>query len=107
MEDIVNGQPTYSVENFFIIRSPLLPLNKFNDLFNFDIDNDESVNEWINQIKNNSKICEAIFISSPSLYFSLLNWRPELKRKKKKNIILSLIQYLIRMSTRQIGRAHV
>ncbi|GAB1786768.1 lantibiotic dehydratase [Priestia aryabhattai] len=100
MEDIVNGQPTYSVENFFIIRSPLLPLNKFNDLFNFDIDNDESVNEWINQIKNNSKICEAIFISSPSLYFSLLNWRPELKRKKKKNIILSLIQYLIRMSTR-------
>ncbi|HHW39229.1 MAG TPA: lantibiotic dehydratase [Bacillales bacterium] len=90
----------YITEDFFIVRSHLLSLETYNELFNYQIENDKSVENWIKGVINNPIICEAIFVSSPSLYNSLMKWNINMKSKKRKQIIVALTQYLIRLSTR-------
>ncbi|MBB2483419.1 lantibiotic dehydratase [Bacillus sp. APMAM] len=93
-------EKSFLLEDFFIVRSHLLPNDYFEDFFNFDLNDYESINNWIEEIKSNSLICEAIFTASPSLYNSLMKWDKNNKEKKLKQIVISLSQYLIRLTTR-------
>lgn len=88
----------YKLFTNYILRTPLYPVS---DLFAFykEIENNESV---FKEKFSNNLIQEAIFLSSPPLYFSLKNWldgnlSDPKKIEKLKN---SLTKYLTRMSSR-------
>lgn len=85
--------------NFFMVRSPILPMDFYKRLFLDDM----SMESIITKIKRLSKdpfFQEAVFISSNSLYNSLRNWENITDNKKEKQILHSFCKYLIRMSTR-------
>jgi hypothetical protein len=88
----------YKLFTNYILRTPLYPIS---DLFTFynEIENNESA---IKDKFSNNLIQEAIFLSSPALYFSLKNWlEGNLNEPKKvEKLKNSLTKYLTRMSSR-------
>ncbi|WP_144510537.1 lantibiotic dehydratase [Bacillus sp. FJAT-22090] len=94
---------TFQPLNFFMVRSPLLSLNFYHNLFSDSSDNPLDYSKVVSNIKNfstTSFIQEAILVSSGSLYNSIANWESITDPKRDKKIIHSLNRYLIRMSTR-------
>jgi len=74
----------YSVENFFVLRSPLFPFSKV-------------FVESINEILQNVKLREAIFISSPNLTSELEKLEVvSITEKDREKIIQSAMRYWLR-----------
>lgn len=84
---------TNKIFSEFVCRIPSLPYNKFKDLSNYNN---------LRILFSNREFQRAIYIASPVLYDKLLTLLvdKDLKPKKEKKIIDSLVRYLIRMSTR-------
>ncbi|MGG1329662.1 lantibiotic dehydratase [Bacillus tropicus] len=94
---------TFDPLSFFMVRSPLLPMDFYNDIFNSSKEELLSLEETISQIKKLAKdpfVQEAIFVSSNSLYASMIDWENIDDEKRSNQILQSLNKYLIRMSTR-------
>ncbi|WP_035653004.1 lantibiotic dehydratase family protein [Flavobacterium sp. ASV13] len=88
----------YKLFTKYILRTPLYPIS---DLFAFYNDIEENESAFKKKF-NNTLIQEALFISSPSLYFTLKQWLDgELVDPKKiEKLKNSLTKYLTRMSSR-------
>ncbi|MDA1668148.1 lantibiotic dehydratase [Bacillus cereus] len=94
---------TFKTMNFFMVRSPLLPMEFYKKTFDNSTEESVQMEESVSQIKKLAKdplIQEAIFVSSSSLYESIVNWENITDKKRNKQILNSFIKYLIRMSTR-------
>jgi len=89
---------TFTPLDYYLIRTPTLPLDYFNKIINRL--KEEDIDEWVRTVINDSVIREAIFVSSPSLFMSLDEWDSITKQKRKTQIAHALNNYLIRMSTR-------
>lgn len=95
---MIKTKNPYQSFNKFVIRSPLLSLNFYKELTNENVID----NEQLKKICNDSKIREAIFLASPSLYFELEKWLNEELTNKKEidKLTSSILKYLSRMSSR-------
>ncbi|MEK4282788.1 lantibiotic dehydratase family protein [Cytobacillus sp. FSL R5-0377] len=100
----LNFSSSFSVGNFFMLRSPLFPLQSFIELnkkLNSLHDNELLfIDDLIIELKNNRIFMESILISSKNLYKALINFNSETNKKKKKQIFSSVIKYINRISTR-------
>lgn len=88
-----------NAKNFYLLRTPLLPLNfleQFNGLPH------ESLPEKLKVIFADPYLQEAIYIASPELFTEFRKWlQGDLTDEKDINkLALSLFRYLLRMSTR-------
>lgn len=92
------SQINYSFFSSFIIRTPSYPINFYLELT--DAENIES--NTIIEILKDEKIREAIFLASPDFYDEICKWTASADHhtKKANKIKLSILKYLIRMSTR-------
>lgn len=82
----------------YLLRTPLLSID-----FLFDLTREKDVlNDKLFKAFENPVIKEAIFLASRQLYQSLNNWTSgkELDAKKEKQLRISFLKYLTRMSTR-------
>ncbi|MEN8908333.1 MAG: lantibiotic dehydratase [Clostridiales bacterium] len=93
----------FTTLNFFMIRTPILPLEFF-DIICF---NDEKTDKFSNdlygkimQLSKNKAIREAIAVASLSLLKSIDKINFEKNPKKKEQTVINFVKYLIRMSTR-------
>jgi len=88
----------YSLNNEFVVRKPLFPVNHFFKLFaGSEIKDEDLVKELENPV-----FWEAIYLGSPSLIKEILKWKDgKIENKKKRSKIKnSIIKYLIRSATR-------
>ncbi len=88
-----NYNPYKNFSNF-VLRTPLLPLNFYEEL----MANDLTTNQQIKKKFKNIIVQEAIFLASPSLYKEALKWANENKDNEK--LKYSLLKYIARMSSR-------
>ncbi|EJP85542.1 lantibiotic dehydratase [Bacillus cereus] len=100
---IIKSTNLFEPLNFFMVRSPMLSLNFYKDLF--ENTNGEKVELEQMMKKLETKISdpiiqEAIFVSSSSLYNSIIDLNHISNKKRREQIIHSVNKYLIRMSTR-------
>ncbi|MBO9732521.1 MAG: lantibiotic dehydratase [Chitinophaga sp.] len=86
-------------ENFYVVRTPLLPVDTITKLQH--ITND-TLADTIKAIFRDEYLQEAIYIASPELYMELQKWWQGTSVNEKDNYKLasSLYRYLLRMSTR-------
>ncbi|WPC44135.1 lantibiotic dehydratase [Clostridium sp. JS66] len=89
----------FETKDFFMLRTPILPVNMYNYLFDESLSTDEMENKLF-ELAENSIIKEAIAVSSLSLSESLVSMNEGISEKKKKKILSSLLKYFIRMTTR-------
>lgn len=96
---------SFDIKDQFIIRTPILSLKEFTNIFH-EVKDDYNENNIlfdsgniIFDYLNWTNYWEAIIISSPSLYKSFQNYN-NLKLKNKKQVIKSVINYFIRMTSR-------
>ncbi|MEZ7497832.1 lantibiotic dehydratase family protein [Flavobacterium sp. Arc3] len=88
----------YSFFSSFIIRTPLYPIDFYSNLTNgLSIESDA-----IKEVLKETQVNEALFLASPELYSEIQKWMTHKDRPidKEKKIKLSVLKYLIRMSTR-------
>ncbi len=78
----------------FVLRTPLLPLNYFEELTSKELITDAQ----IKNVFNNPVISEAIFLASPSLHEEALKWVKGDKKDDK--LKYALLKYISRMSSR-------
>ncbi|MBJ8031169.1 lantibiotic dehydratase [Bacillus pseudomycoides] len=94
----------FECQDFFMLRTPLLPINKYLEVFNpdgkSDVEKLENINKKIVKLIEDPLIREAIAVASPSLCKSLPHIQEEKDSKKKKQALFSFIRFLIRMMTR-------
>jgi lantibiotic biosynthesis protein len=95
----------FSCLDFFMVRSPILPIEVFKELTSYDMDsmsNDRFQNALfkLKQLANNPIIREAITVVSPSLLESLPYLENEKYNKKQQQVLSSLLRYVLRMTTR-------
>lgn len=93
-------QSIFKVEDFFMLRTPLYPVEKYKDIFCNDITKEQSIEKIYDTIKNDPAIREAIMVSTLSLYKELDNIGQETNVRKKEQVISSIVKYLIRLTTR-------
>lgn len=89
----------YDPTGFFMIRTPLLSIEKYKDIFVNDNYNADDIRNKLISLFGEKKIKEAIEVSSFSLFKSLNTFK-EGNNKKNKKIISSLLKYFIRMASR-------
>ncbi|MBG9542864.1 hypothetical protein ABE29_08730 [Cytobacillus firmus] len=90
-------EPLYSLLDYFMLRSPLMPFQVYSEMSSLE---GEQAEEQLFQLMKNREIREAIYVSSPSLYHSLIKLEKFSDSPKKNQLIKSALKYLIRMSTR-------
>ena len=81
--------------SFFMLRAPILPTELLYDI--------KSEKELISKIKDlvaQEFVQEAIAIASPSLFESLPYLEGDLNNRKTKQVLSSVLRYLLRMTTR-------
>ncbi|GFZ32675.1 hypothetical protein CSC2_32010 [Clostridium zeae] len=88
---IKDNTDIYKTANFFMMRTPILSLDKYYELSNIN----ESFIHMIKDLFRVPLIREAILVSSKSLYDSLKN-----SENYNQQIVSSFLKYFIRMSTR-------
>lgn len=88
-----NKNPYKSFSNF-VLRTPLLPLNFFEELTSGELITDKQLKD----VFKNPVIQEAVFLASPSLYEEAVKWVNE--EKKDEKLKYALIKYIARMSSR-------
>lgn len=82
----------------FIIRTPVYPIEFYKKLTNgFSIQSDT-----IKELVNDSQISEALYLASPELFSEIQKWctQENYPIQKSEKIKISVLKYLIRMSTR-------
>ena len=86
-------------ENFYVIRTPLLPVNITTELNHIT---NATLTAFIKETFRDEYLQEAIYIASPELYQELQKWLPGNSTNEKENYKLAaaLYRYLLRMSTR-------
>jgi lantibiotic biosynthesis protein len=86
-------------ENFYVVRTPLLPVNIITTL---DHITNATLAAVIKEIFRDEYLQEAIYIASPELYQELQKWLQDTSANKKENdkLASALYRYLLRMSTR-------
>ena len=94
-----NNKNIFKTTDFFMLRTPLLAANMYRQLFDESLSMIEMEKKLI-QLAENDIIKEAITVSSLSLSESLMTLHKEMSNKKKKQILSSLLKYIIRMTTR-------
>ena len=94
---IFNGGRTmnYKCHDIFMIRTPDLPIDIFNE---FDSYQGDSISFLQENEEVNRRIREGLLVSSQSIFKSLENIPT--KKKKIKNLDIGIKKYLIRMATR-------
>ncbi|MBD8500852.1 lantibiotic dehydratase [Paenibacillus arenosi] len=98
----------YSTADFFMFRTPLLPLNVYETVFSRqdewrqdDVPNEYQAHaSYLIHMALHPSIREALAISSPSLLTSLDTFDFSFSHKKSMQRIRSLTRYLIRITTR-------
>jgi hypothetical protein len=88
----------YSFFSSFIVRTPIYSIDFYRNLTKgVSIESDA-----IKEILNNTQVNEALFLASPELYSEIQKWmkQEDYPIDKEKKIKLSVLKYLIRMSTR-------
>lgn len=78
-------------ENFYVVRTPLLPVNTTGSLAH------PHLAEHIRQLLQIPFLREAIYIASPELFQELEKWE---QRSQDDKLLYSLYRYLLRMSSR-------
>jgi len=94
--------------DFFILRTPRKPINQIDSLFNEykKLNSIESKNEFLSKFLvnyfNSEDIKEALYLSSPSVYYTFQKFNSEksLSQNESKKLLLTLLRFLIRFSTR-------
>ncbi|WP_179298689.1 lantibiotic dehydratase [Evansella halocellulosilytica] len=100
-----NPYLNYEVIDFFLLRSPIFPMELYKKFFLTEYksnDWDEMLEEaarHLEPIIHNDLFKEAIFLSSPSLYNNLDNFKSK-NKKKREQVIKSVVRYVIRMTMR-------
>jgi thiopeptide-type bacteriocin biosynthesis protein len=83
-------------ENFFVIRTPRMPVNNLLSL-NSDKDNTrQMISQWIEQ----PEVIEALYLATPSLLERIDYWRNKPDSKQGKKVEQALLKYMIRMCSR-------
>ena len=83
----------YKFLNSFVLRTPLLPLDRYKLLI-------KSNKDILAYLRNNPIIMEAIYLASPTLYREAVKLIEGKECSDPEKIIHSLVRYLSRMSTR-------
>jgi hypothetical protein len=94
----MSKENTYKAFPNFVLRSPLLPINFFQELTSKENISDEE----FRKIFNRNEIKEAVFLATPVLFKELEKWldnRVE-DQNKIERIKYSLLKYVARMSSR-------
>ncbi len=96
--------PEYRVEDFFVLRSPLLPMDEYQRFISgledrSEADRFRALEARLLRLARRPEIAEALFVASPSLIESLERGE-ELPAKKAARLRQSLARYLLRMMTR-------
>lgn len=89
--------------SFFISRSPLLPYNHIINFYQKIEQGENGLNELVKLISQEKLTLEAIYLTSQSLYKDFLSYQENpnnLTDKEQKKLYLSLLKYVIRMTTR-------
>lgn len=86
-------------ENFYVVRTPLLPVNVATELNHIT---NATLAAVIKETFRDQYLQEAIYIASPELYQELQKWLEDASVNEKDNYKLAaaLYRYLLRMSTR-------
>lgn len=93
-----NSSAMLSVKDFYLLRSPLLPVSFLNQFEGMPY---SLLGERLKVIFSNEILREAIYIASPELYQEFLKWmNGQLAAEKTGKLLQSLFRYLLRMSTR-------
>lgn len=92
---------TFKPMDFFLLRTPLMPIDTFIELFNNESLSEKEIENHLITFCNKPIIREALMISSYSLLKSIdsIN-KYEPKSKKRRQIIDGAIKYISRMCTR-------
>lgn len=99
--DVKTKERVFKTSNFYMLRTPLLPVSKYIEFFCTDSFSEENKDKSIlNIASKNAVIREAVLVSSLSLYNELINVDKEKNQRKIEQITRSLVKYLIRMTTR-------
>ena len=98
MKTNLNTKFPYTPFATYCIRTPILPLEYYTTL----VSNSKISDEYLKSQLDIPIIAEAIYLASPTLYFQLERWRnnEDFIDKKSKRLRLTLMKYLVRMSTR-------
>lgn len=94
-------EPLYSLLDYFMLRTPLIPYQIYTELNS--LEGEQAERHLFNLMKNRSDIREALYVASPSMYYSLIRmdkFSDASKKNKKNQLVKSALKYLIRMSTR-------
>lgn len=100
---LINSTNLFEPLNFFMVRSPILPLNFYNTLFECEKNENIELEQMMGKLESailDPFIQEAIFVSSSSLYNSIIDLKSISNEKRREQIIHAVNKYLIRMSTR-------
>ncbi|NLR78318.1 lantibiotic dehydratase [Chitinophaga eiseniae] len=86
-------------ENFYVVRTPLLPVNTIQQLSHIT---NATLSTVIKDIFQDACLQEAIYIASPELYQEWQKWQhgTGVSEKDQYKLALTLYRYLLRMSTR-------
>ncbi|MCR3761350.1 lantibiotic dehydratase [Clostridium felsineum] len=98
-DDRIITKRVYKPLDFFMIRTPLLPINSYDNIFNNNLDEESIIKELI-KISKDPIIRESIAVASLDLLNSLDKLETCTNKKEKNQIISSLLKYFIRMTTR-------
>ncbi|MGW8958928.1 lantibiotic dehydratase [Paenibacillus sp. NPDC055715] len=94
----------YKTLDFFMVRTPALPMEEFLKCFPTDVgDNEEIMTAAINylsELSRNPVIREALAVSSPTLLDSLVHMYNSGNPRKQRQVIKAFVRYVIRMITR-------
>ncbi|MDC7783999.1 lantibiotic dehydratase [Priestia megaterium] len=100
-----NTNNLYNAADLFMLRTPVLPLSTYLELVSDnDLNPEQNYYAWFLKLKkmimDNSTAREALLVSSPSLYNSLISFEDVNNKKKLRHLVNGLAKYMIRMSTR-------
>ncbi len=95
--------PEYRPEDFFVLRSPLLPFDEYRRWTDGAKDGDDPLEElWhrLLRLADRPEVAEALFVASPSLVAGLERGDDGLPAKKRRRLRQSLTRYMLRSITR-------
>lgn len=105
--EVGSNKIIYENAGFFILRTPILPYTDFIEWGNSSTATDADVEKFtaelrekIRQHLSTSKIQEAIYIASPSLFNRIHYWKDNPNSEKGRKIEFALVKYFSRMCSR-------
>lgn len=87
----------YQQADFFMLRLPSLPVRFFRSISEVE---GEQLHQVLRSLFQDQIVQESVYIASPSLYEAVQKWINEPGVHKNQQIVLKLLRYLIRMSSR-------